>query len=193
MKQFLSKTGIALAAVTFAFSGLSSLAQVNQGEMTNLRGVAPDYDYGSSSVAQVDSGFQPASVSPSKKTIYVNNPDYPPVNLVSYPTRPQEQTNFMKLLDLELQKTQHLSLTENIEQADYRVNLECAGITNCTELKVFVLSPNRDVLTGFSIKNIATRFGFKRREMGSVIQELTDSLNKRISQLDQGDYGYSHY
>lgn len=195
MKQIFSRAGIAFLVAAFAFGGFSSLsrAQADDLGITDLRAISPNYDDGANSIAQMDSGFQPASTSPGKKAIYVYNPDYPPVNLVAHPPKPQQQTNFMKLLDLELQKGQQLSLTENVEEADYRVNIECAGITNCTELRVFVLSPKRDVLTGFSIKNIASRFGFKRRDMGSIVNELSDSLSKRIGQLDQGDYGYSHY
>ncbi|MEB3287213.1 MAG: hypothetical protein VKJ04_06890 [Vampirovibrionales bacterium] len=143
--------------------------------------------------AQTDAAFVPVSIVPAKRTIYVYNPDYPPTPISVYPQKPEDQTNFLKLLNDELSKNNYLEMTENVENADYRISIECAGATACTKLRVFIMTPKRDVLNGFTVEKIAGPFGWSRLPLHVVVDKISDDLQQRISKLEQGDYGYSHY
>lgn len=126
-----------------------------------------------------------------RKMLYLFSTDFPPNPLVQYPTPPVSETKFWQLLDKEMGATEDLTLTENLEEADYRVELRCGGIFNCSKLVVDVKSPKRDVLTSFSIKNFAPHHGLGAPKLELVAQQLTQKLDERIKLLDQGGYGHT--
>lgn len=127
----------------------------------------------------------------ARKMIYLFSTDFPPNALMQYPTPPTRETRFWQLLDKEMAATPDLTLTENPEAADYRVELRCGGVFNCSKLIVDVKDLNRTVLTSFAIKNFAY-FYVGAPDLNIVTQRLTSTLEKRLQLLDKGGYGYTN-
>lgn len=126
-----------------------------------------------------------------RKMLYLFSTDFPPNPVVQYPSPPVSETKFWQLLDREMGLTEDLSLTTNLEEADYRVELRCGGVFNCSKLNVDVKSPQRDVLTSFSIKNFAPYKGLGAPKLELVAHELTQKLDERLKLLDKGGYGHT--
>jgi hypothetical protein len=126
-----------------------------------------------------------------RKMLYLFSLDFPPDIPAQYPIPPIQETRFWRLLDREIQATDSLALTENMEMADYRVELRCSGVLNCSELAVDVKDAQRNVLTSFVIKHIAPFFGLGRPDLDKVSRRLAIQLDERIKRLDQGGYGFS--
>ncbi|MDX2085865.1 MAG: hypothetical protein SFZ03_10815 [Candidatus Melainabacteria bacterium] len=119
--------------------------------------------------------------------LYVINPDFPPARFSDYPLPPVEETRFWQLLDTALDKTQTLTLTENIEQADYRVELLCTGITYCSKLQVNVYSPQRDALASYQLK--VRRYPWQSFDLARTASVLGSTLTERVALLQQGGVG----
>lgn len=124
-------------------------------------------------------------------TLYLYNPDYPPYPYLKNPKPPVRETGFWRAMDREMQATQHLMLTENLEEADYRVELKCAGLFKCSKLKVFIESPNRDVLSAFEMKGMTPMIGSAQAHVDRVAQQLTKEVHDKIVGLDEGKFGYT--
>lgn len=128
----------------------------------------------------------------NRKVVYLFNQDYPPQTLVGYPTPPMSTAHFWKMLDKEMRQTQTLGLTENLEEADYNVEVKCSGIMGCSKLRVYIKSPKRDVLTAYTLRGIKQN-PIAHRPVDQVAKRLAQSLEERISKLEQGDFGYGNY
>lgn len=127
-----------------------------------------------------------------RKQLYLFSLDFPSDPLVQYPSPPVKETKFWQLLDREIQATNDLALTENMEHADYRVELRCSGIFNCSKLTVDVKDAERNVLASFPLKNFAPFWGLGAPNLHKVSQELALRLDERIRALPQGGYGYEN-
>lgn len=173
MKNWQKILPITLVGLCLAFSGLMPLAA--QGQDAD-----EDYDYET-----------PAVTTPVKerKLLHLFSTDFPPNMVSQYPTPAVKETRFWQLLDREMAATSDLSLTENMEYADYRVELRCGGVFNCSKLLVSVKNPERIVLTSFTLKNFAPFWGLGAPRLNQVARDLTQTLDERINLLDQGGYG----
>ena len=127
----------------------------------------------------------------TRKVVYLLNPDYPPAGIVDHPTQPVQITHFWQVLDQEMHATKNLALSESMENADYRVEMKCAGITYCSKLRVYVQSPQRDVLSAFTLNKVKSPFSsVNKAQMSDVAKRLAQRLQTSISQLEEGGYGY---
>ena len=126
----------------------------------------------------------------ARKMIHLFSADFPPNPLAKYPAPPVKETRIWQLLDREMATTDNLILTENLEDADYRVELRCGGVFSCSKLLVDVKSPDRVLLTSFSIKHIAPFFGLGAPKLPFVAQQLSVKLDEHLKLLDQGGYGH---
>lgn len=133
-----------------------------------------------------------AGASSTPKLLYVFSTEFPGNPTSQYPSPPLQETRFWQLLDREMKLNGNLALTENMEQADYRVDLRCAGIVNCAKLIVDIRSLDRDVLATFPIKNVRPVLGlWGWPNLESVAKKLTVKLDERLRRLEQGGYGYT--
>lgn len=132
-----------------------------------------------------------ASTPAGRKMLYLFSTDFPPNGVAQYPTPPSKETRFWQLLDREIGRTSDLTLTDNVSDADYRVELRCGGVFNCSKLLVDVKSPDRIVLTSFKLKNFATFFGLGVPRLEQVARDLSVTLDQRIKLLEQGGYGHT--
>jgi hypothetical protein len=133
---------------------------------------------------------QEAGSTAGRKMIYLFSADFPPNALTQYPMPPARETRFWQLLDKDMATTTDLTLTENPEDADYRVELRCGGVFNCSKLIVDVKDPNRTVLTSFTIKNFAYLY-VGAPNLDIVAQRLTSTLDTRLKLLEKGGYGHT--
>jgi hypothetical protein len=124
-----------------------------------------------------------------RKMIHLFSSDFPPNPVAQYPSPPMRETQFWQLLDKEMATTSSLTLTENLEDADYRVELRCTGVFNCSRLLVDIKNMDRDVLASFTIKNIAY-WHVGPPKLDLVAQRLTKKLDERLQLLDKGGYGF---
>ena len=129
----------------------------------------------------------------TRKVIYLFNQDYPPAGIVQHPTHPVQLTKFWQVLDKQMRETRNLALTESVEDADYRVEIKCAGITHCSKLRVYLQSPQRDVLSAFTLHKVKPLFlSANTVQMEGVAQRLATRLQESIDALEEGGYGYRH-
>jgi hypothetical protein len=126
-----------------------------------------------------------------RKMLHLFSLDFPSDLIVHYPSPAIQETRFWQLMDREMQATDDLTLTENVEKADYRVELRCAGVFSCSALAVDIKDPNRNVLSSFTLKHIAPYWGLGKADLDKVSRQLTIRLDEQIRLLDQGGYGYS--
>lgn len=127
-----------------------------------------------------------------RKVLYINSPDYPAEAVIKYPQNPSQKTEFWQELDRAMQMTRNLSITENLEQANYRVDIKCAGLAFCTKLKVYIRSPKRDVLASYTIPKIKQTANLEKKPIANTASRLATSLQERIDELERGGYGYSN-
>lgn len=125
-----------------------------------------------------------------RKSVHLFSLNFPPDQIAQYPIPPMQETRFWQLLDREMQATDHLTLTESLEEADYRVELNCSGIFNCSELAVDIKDAQRNLLTSFTLKHIAPFWGLGKPNLDKISRQLAIRLDERIKQLGQGGYGY---
>ncbi len=126
---------------------------------------------------------------PNTKRIYLFTTDFPPASFGQYPSPPIKETRFWQDVDKEMTAGQRLSLTDDPTQADYRVELRCSGILNCSKLVVDLKSPKRDVLATFPIIHINSYGGFGSPNLEKVAKVLNEELIHHIDLLGQGGYG----
>ncbi len=127
----------------------------------------------------------------SRKNIYIFNPEFPPSVMAQYPTPPLQETRFWQLLDKNFNATGDLALTQNLEDADYQVELRCSGVVNCTRLIVDVKDAKRTQLVSFSFGKYTPYWGLGAPNLPYVAQQLSEKLNEHLKLLNQGGYGYS--
>jgi len=126
-----------------------------------------------------------------RKMLHLFSLDFPPDPIVVSPTPALQETRFWQLMDREMQATSDLALTEDVEHADYRVEIRCSGLLNCSQLAVDIKDPNRNLLASFSLKNIAPYWGLGKPNLDKVSRQLTIRLDEQLQLLNQGGYGYS--
>jgi hypothetical protein len=131
------------------------------------------------------------TVNDGRKHIYLFSTDFPSDPLAQYPSPPAEETQFWRLLDKDMAATNALSLTADPAQADYRVELRCGGIFRCSRLRVDVKTPQRQMLTSFSLKNVNNFWGLGAARLDQVSRELSLRLDEHIRALPQGGQGHS--
>ncbi|MBX2860589.1 MAG: hypothetical protein KTR14_05105 [Vampirovibrio sp.] len=120
---------------------------------------------------------------PGHLKIFLYNQDYPTNDaLMRFPRPADENTKFLGYLGHEFQTTNWLSLTETTEEADYRVDIKCAGIIYCTKLRVYVKSPDRAILSSYTLD-------IKKKPVEIVASDLANTLASRISKVEQGYTG----
>jgi len=124
-----------------------------------------------------------------RKVIYLFSQDFPPDPILQYPSPPIKEARFWKLMDLEMKATPDLSLTNDMQQADYRVELRCTGVLYCSNLAVDIKDMNRNELGSFKIKKTAPWLGLKPIPLERIARELTLMLDERIKHFPEGDYG----
>ena len=128
-----------------------------------------------------------AEAAPQRTVIYLYSHDFPPSPTNAY-ALPALETKFWQLLDKEMQQTDNLVLTQALDEADYRVELRCAGF-QCNKVRVDVKNPNRDVLTSFTVKNQKPPLiGLTNLELFTA--SFAQKLNERLKLLEQGGYGF---
>lgn len=128
---------------------------------------------------------------PARKILFLSSLDFPPDAFVQNPTPALSETRFWRLMEAEVNKTGDLALTQNLEEADYRVELRCAGVRNCSKLVVDIKNPQRDVLASFSLKGI--RPLLTPPNLALVAKNLTERIDEKLYQMEQGQYGYTEY
>ncbi|WP_373531882.1 hypothetical protein [Vampirovibrio sp.] len=126
-----------------------------------------------------------------RKMLHLFSSDFPPNMVGQYPTPPVKETLFWQLLDKEMAATSDLTLTDNLENADYRIELRCGGMFHCSKLLVDVKNPDRIVLTSFKLEKFAPLFGLGAPRLGQVARDLSRTLDERIQLLDKGGYGHT--
>ncbi len=137
------------------------------------------------------SSAQDTGAASSRKLLYLFTTDFPHDPMTQYPSPPVKETRFWQLLDKEMANTSNLTLTENVEEADYRIELRCGGVVNCSKLLVDVKDPHRTVLTSFTIKNVSKFWGLGPAKLPEVAYSLSQKLDERIKLLDKGGYGHT--
>jgi hypothetical protein len=138
------------------------------------------------------SAFSQEGAAPKSK-IFVFSQDFPPDIFFEHPQPPVKETRFWQLLDKNMREHSSMELTENLEDANYRVTLECSGVAWCGKIKVYLMTPHRDVLASYSIPG---RPLFFPPNLGLVAKRLTETLDYRIASIEQGgvgNYGLTRY
>jgi hypothetical protein len=141
----------------------------------------------------VDDDYSTPAVTTSvnRKMLHLFSSDFPPNPLAQYPTPPVQETRFWQLLDKEMAATPDLTLTDNLEDADYRIELRCGGIFQCSRLLVDVKNPDRIVLTSFKLEKFAPFWGLGKPRLEQVARDLSQTLQTRIQLLDKGGFGHT--
>jgi hypothetical protein len=128
------------------------------------------------------------SVDQPRKIIHLFSKDFPPG--AADVTSPASETRFWQALDKAMKENGSMALTENLEEADYRVELRCSGIFKCTNLRVDVRTPQRDVLTSFVLHGVTPIPHISVPKLDLVAQNLTTKLDEHFKSLEQGGYGF---
>ncbi|HEY9685943.1 MAG TPA: hypothetical protein V6C52_03105 [Coleofasciculaceae cyanobacterium] len=125
--------------------------------------------------------------------LYLFSTEFPPNAVIQNPIPPIQETRFWQLLDKEMQATNALALTQNLEEADYRVELRCSGIASCSRLTVDIKNMDRDVLASFTMKDLLPLHGLLggKHRLHEVAHELTTRVDERLKLLQQGGYGHT--
>ena len=138
-----------------------------------------------------DASWSPAGAQADRKKVYLFTADFPQNVFTQFPSPPLEETTFWKLLNKEMASTSGLTLIADPEKADYRVEMRCSGVFNCSRLIVDVKSPERNPLTSFSLTHINRFEGLGSPMLDKVSHELAQRLDERIRLIPRGGYGYS--
>jgi len=123
--------------------------------------------------------------SADRTSVYIYSADYPPHEIAQHPLPPVKESAFFRELDREFQMASKLSLTPNVEEARYRVNLVCSGVLHCAKLQVIIMTPKRDVLSSYRLNGVRRGpFGLFMAPMPEVVKRLTQTLDEKIEGIN---------
>mgnify|MGYP005684762595 CR=1 FL=1 len=111
----------------------------------------------------------------------MTSPDYPMDWLAQSAIRGPKLTQFWQTIGEEMSKTQSLSVTSDMEIADYRVHVRCAGMLRCDMLRVDIATPSRDHLVTYRVRGTGG--------INKVVPRLVWTLDERIALINQGGIG----
>jgi len=178
----------------FALMGLALSMFVGNPVLTSFAQTADNSESSASPTpdnSYHDASWSPAGAQTERKKVYLFTADFPQNVFTQFPSPPLEETTFWKLLNKEMASTSGLVLTSDPEKADYRVEMRCSGVFNCSRLIVDVKSPERNPLTSFSLTHINRFEGLGSPMLDKVSHELAQRLDERIRLIPRGGYGYS--
>ncbi|MFM7389348.1 MAG: hypothetical protein ACKO34_01840 [Vampirovibrionales bacterium] len=124
--------------------------------------------------------------------VHITNPEYPPRRFAQYPPNPVEYTHFTAFLNEALSRNGGLKMVDNIETADYRVEIRCSGLVHCGDLQLNLYDAKRTFLN--SVMLPANRKGVEKSErLYSIANSIAKSVHKQIASIPMGGYGaYDH-
>jgi hypothetical protein len=124
--------------------------------------------------------------------VHITNTEYPPRKFAQYPPDPVEYTHFTAFLNDALSRNGGIKMVENIESADYRVEIRCSGLVHCGDLQLNLYDAKRGFVN--SVMLPANRKGVQKAErLYSIADTIAKSIHKQIASVPMGGYGvYNH-
>jgi len=128
----------------------------------------------------------PALEMPAYK-VHFSNYEYPTQFFGGSPSDPVKLTAFQKYLSTAVNSYDTMAFTNHLEEADYRVEIECAGILLCSRLQLNVYDVHRNFLASLQLP----RKGLINSDenLKAEAQYIAESVNKRLQAFPQGGYG----
>lgn len=120
------------------------------------------------------------------RRVFLFNMDVPPALLVKHPSPSYPESKLWRLIDQEFSETRRLNLVDRLEEADYRVTMECAGVRYCSKVQVTVQDMDRNIL---STHRINARQWVGPMNLNKLAAHLVQTLEVRIDGIEDGATG----
>jgi hypothetical protein len=132
---------------------------------------------------------QPAGEqSNSGTTVYFTSLSFPYVGLGQVPPKAEDETVFLSTLANTLKTNSNITLTNQPEQADITVKLECGGIVQCSTLMLDFYSPEGQFLS--RLKLPGHKNPFVKANPEAYVPSIAQGLASQLQAIQQqGRYG----
>lgn len=128
----------------------------------------------------------PALEMPAYK-VHFSNYEYPTQFFGGSPSDPVKLTAFQKYLSTAVNSYETMAFTNHLEEADYRVEIECTGLLLCSRLQLNVYDVHRNFLASLQLPR--KRLINSDENLKAEAQYIAESVNKRLQAFPQGGYG----
>lgn len=120
--------------------------------------------------------------------VHLTNSEFPARPFAQYPTDPIAHTQFTAYLNETLMMNGGLQLINDIQDADYRVELRCTGALHCGQLQVNLFDAKRLFISSVTIP--ARRAGANTEQrLYSVATAIAQVLHRQIAAHPMGISG----
>jgi hypothetical protein len=154
-------------------------------------GSSSSQDYVSSASAPSTSAHgggiaMPAVSAPAYK-IHFSNYEFPTVFLGGAPRDGVRLTQFQKNLYTAVNSYDGVQMTNHLEEADYRVEIECAGVLLCSRLQLNIFDMHRNFLASLQLPR--RHLVVTDTNLQDEAQSIASAVHKRLMAFPQGGYG----
>lgn len=119
--------------------------------------------------------------------VHFSHYEFPTRLLWTNPSDPVKETQFQHFLHEATLAYEHLEMTNHLEHAQYRVEVECAGLLACSSLQLNIFDMHRNFLSSVQIPR--THLNASEANLRHDAQHIVSAVNKRIMAFPNGGFG----
>ncbi len=119
--------------------------------------------------------------------VHFSNYEFPTRFLGGSPSDPVKLTAFQAYLSTAVNSYDTMAFTPHLEEADFRVEIECTGLLLCSRLQLNVYDLHRNFLASLQLPR--KRLINSDANLKGEAHHIAESLNKRLQAFPQGGYG----
>ena len=119
--------------------------------------------------------------------VHFSNYEFPTQFFGGSPSDPVKLTAIQKYLSTAVNNYDTMAFTNHLEEADYRVEIECAGLLLCSRIQLNVYDMHRNFLASMQLprKHLLNT----EENLNAEAKHIAEAVNKRLQAFPQGGYG----
>jgi hypothetical protein len=119
--------------------------------------------------------------------IHFSNYEFPTRWFAGNPSDPVKLTAFEAYLHEAVNNFEAMKMTPHVEEADYRVEIECAGILLCSRVQLNVYDMHRNFLASMQMPRL--HLINSDANLKAEAEQIAEAVNKRVLAFPDGGYG----
>lgn len=163
---------------------ITSSVSANEPPVTEAPAILDDY------VLQAPSTEHPIAqpaVDASPYQIYFSHYEFPTRFFGGSPSDPTKRTQFQLALHQAVNHYPNMKMTDHLEKANYRVEIECAGLLLCSRVQLNVYDLHRNFLAAMQMPR--AHLLTNEYNLRDEARQIAEVVNRRLLAFPQGGYG----
>lgn len=119
--------------------------------------------------------------------IHFSNYEFPTRWFAGNPSDPVKLTAFEAYLHEAVNHFDAMKMTPHVEEADYRVEIECAGVLLCSRIQLNVYDMHRNFLASMQMPRL--HLINSDANLKAEAEHIAETVNKRVLAFPEGGYG----